>query len=707
MPAPVIPVDLNNNVLGGMDSPNIVASVNNVSKFRDSFDTFVPGQRWIIDQQGAGDIIQLDGNAAGASYLVISKDPFTPDTKTRLRSATRFKMPYRLGFGLSMSQRDVPQWASVSVVSGNDAPLTQDTAIAITSIQQVTTTLTINTATPHNLAVGDKITIFGVSAPQLNYHNVTVSGVNTPTNFTVTAGSAGALPSVSLGPLANGFIRRIDPLEWRRNGAGMFFEGSSNTAAAMYVRSEGGKVIPSGTVAGQHCTVTIGSTVSNQAAAWRGQYAFWPTTAYEITGILEQVVFADVGVDVFSGMTTRQKRNQIVPNPERDYEILITAENAPGLSRPVAAIVSATKSASTTATIVTATPHGLAVNDTVIIVGIRDQTNFANQTTAVGVASVVNATTFTVVFGASATATSYGGYVAIGAGARNPAGVVTQVLQSVSRTANIVSIVANAAITGCQIGDYVNLFGVRDNTTGADIGVDGSYRVVNVNGTAAEFEPIGNAPTGGTISSTNCGGGIIKRTDVRMHFFRVIEHTRVMTDHHMSGRNDSTTAIPTIVTNTPLVLGNTAIDGVFPSPVGIGPRAANANPAAMSANGDIVGMLATMIGAIVQKPYAIPEAVWNANLTLTTATPVVIAAAAGAGIRRYIAALQAINTGASAVDLIILDGAVERWRLTLPVNVPTNVPFPIELLTTANTALNANLSAVGTVVFNAQGYTAP
>jgi hypothetical protein len=76
-------------------------------------------------------------------------------------------------------------------------------------------------------------------------------------------------------------------------------------------------------------------------------------------------------------------------------------------------------------------------------------------------------------------------------------------------------------------------------------------------------------------------------------------------------------------------------------------------------------------------------------------------------LKRHVTAIQAINTGASAVDLILLDGATERWRLPLAVNVPVAVPFPTGIVTTANTVLNANLSAVGTVRINAQGYTAP
>ena len=132
----------------------------------------------------------------------------------------------------------------------------------------------------------------------------------------------------------------------------------------------------------------------------------------------------------------------------------------------------------------------------------------------------------------------------------------------------------------------------------------------------------------------------------------------------------------------------------------------NSNPATNS-NGNVADFLATLIGVQVTKPYAIPESAWNANLSLTTTTATPLAAAAGAGLKRHTTALQAINTGASAVDLIILDGATERWRITLPINVPVAIYFPTELLTTTNTALNANLSAAGTVRVCAQGYTAP
>jgi hypothetical protein len=141
--------------------------------------------------------------------------------------------------------------------------------------------------------------------------------------------------------------------------------------------------------------------------------------------------------------------------------------------------------------------------------------------------------------------------------------------------------------------------------------------------------------------------------------------------------------------------------------VRVGSRVRAAHDTTLVAN-DAVDHTATTAGQLLVKNGGLTESAWNASLALTTTVAAALAAAAGAGLKRHITALQAINTGAAVVDLIILDGATERWRMPLPVNVPVPIPFEAtHLITTANAALNANLSAAGTVRVNAQGYTAP
>lgn len=200
-------------------------------------------------------------------------------------------------------------------------------------------------------------------------------------------------------------------------------------------------------------------------------------------------------------------------------------------------------------------------------------------------------------------------------------------------------------------------------------------------------------------------------TDVRIHAVRCQSLSHHVTEFRTAGRAGDLSQALQIFNSAPSALQATVVGpsahGVAISgpPLRTGKRAVSANPTAV-ATGQTADDIATLVGAGIVKPYAIPEAAWNGSLSLTTATAVAMAAAAGAGLKRHITALQAINTG-TAVDLIILDGVTERWRITLPQNVPVALQFPTELLTTANAALNFNLSAVGTVRVNAQGYTAP
>lgn len=106
--------------------------------------------------------------------------------------------------------------------------------------------------------------------------------------------------------------------------------------------------------------------------------------------------------------------------------------------------------------------------------------------------------------------------------------------QSVARNADgIVTVVGNTTWSGLNIGEYVNLHGVRNVTNGGDLGFDGVYKVHNVSTTTLLLEPVkdlaGNVvyngsltavtPTGGVVNTTSCGGAVILRTTLRSHDF--------------------------------------------------------------------------------------------------------------------------------------------------------------------------------------------
>jgi hypothetical protein len=528
------------------------------NKFREAFEAYLPGERW-AEALGSGDIITLDGNSAGASYLVISKSPLFSGTVSTLTSIVSFDMPFELAVGLGTSQRTLGQEFSLEAISG-ELPLPTPTDLAIASITQATTTLTVNTTLPHNLRPGMRIGIRNVSDSRLNYPALVVASTPTATQFTVTAGPAGAIPSVSAGPFTSGFVFFRSALGFAPNGTSMILENATATNASFYVRSEAGDALPSGTIIGSHAITTL-STVSLQAINAAGAYAFQPTNEFRLSQFVDGLQWSDAVVDTLAAANNRHKRTQVVPDPSALYHVRIRATNNASLTTPNAQIVSAVKTGTTTATITTDVPHGLTTTDQVVIYGIRAQgaAEFPNLLTATAVASVVNATTFTVVIGTAGTVTSYGGYVARvdGGNLMSALGANAVIAQSIVRTGNILTVTGNTNWAGLVIGDYVNLVGCRDNVTGASLNIDGAYRVHNVATTALTLEPINAtvSPTGADIISTNCGGGVIKRTDLRLSFVRVLEFERERVEIMPRPTGDISSAAPVTIHNTPAITG--------------------------------------------------------------------------------------------------------------------------------------------------------
>jgi hypothetical protein len=721
---------MNRDMNDGTYAEVVATAGNIVGKFREAFETFTPyasDSPWKMTNTGF-DVVGVEGNALGASYLSMSRDPLNNDTDndTIVETVESFEMPLDISIGLHASQRTVGQDFYVEIVD-DDVSLPAYTPIAIASISQATTTLTVTTATNHNLSVGQRITIYGVPDSRLNYPSVTVSGITSPTIFAVVAGPMGNLPSVTAGPFTAGFVMPKSAMGRKKNGTSMCLENTTVTNASFFIKSNSGDIFPSGTFNGNH-SATISSTASVQLVNTAATYVMTPTNEQRIALQADRVQWTDAIIDTITGgYTSRAMRTQVVPDPDKKYKLRFRFAANKALSKPVGAgIFSATKAGSTTATIVTNQPHGLTTNDFITVYGILDQTNFANQTTAVQVASVIDSVTFTVVFGASATATSFGGLIAIVYGGNLPSalGYTAQSITNATMASGILTLTGSGNWAGLSIGDIVDVVGA-DVSSGTQAGLEGTWRVRNVATNQLTLEWYLTSFPPFDFASTPCSGAVIKRTSMRISFVRIFDYERERVEIMPRASTDIMASVPVVVNNSSLttsISGTPAVtlSGVANSVAGVAAhdaavsgnpnriagRAVTANYTAV-ATGDTADVITTTVGVQISKPYAIPEAGFNASLALTTTTAVAIAAAGGAGIKRHLTALQAINTGAAVTELIILDGATERWRLTLPVNDPVLIQFPTEITTTANTALNANLSVAGTVRANFQGYTAP
>jgi hypothetical protein len=537
-----------------------VAPENIVGKFRESFENFVPGVNWNL-VTGAGDIVQTDGNAVSASYLVISKSPLLTATETILTYNGSFPMPTETAVGLSMSQRNLGQELSMELVS-TETPLTPVADIAIASIQQATTTLTVTTVAAHGLVPGKRIGIKGITSNSvLNYPSVVVATIPSATQFTVTAGPAGNITSTTVGPFTNqGFVYYRSALGNAQNGLSEIFENTSATNASVYVRSAAGDALPSGTSGGNH-SLTVATTGSVQAVNSPFTYAFLPSSEYRMNLQADRAQVYDAGIDSTTSSTNRQLRTQVIPDPTKEYTLRFRMTNVDSLPVPVGKITSAAKSGTTTATITTASAHGLTTGDIINIYGIGDTTNFPNVVSGVFVSSTPTSTTFTVTIAGAVTATSAGGFVSRQQGAQGIQGVQAIVAAQASSTSTQLTLTGSGSWT-LTIGDYVNVYGLRDRSTGADLGFDGAYKVVNQVTSALTLEPLTGTTLPAPLTLTNTGGAVIRRTDARISFVRIFDYLRERVELMARPSGDASGAVTITGSNGLSVSGSVAVQNI-------------------------------------------------------------------------------------------------------------------------------------------------
>jgi hypothetical protein len=515
--------------------------------FIETFESYTPGSKW-LESKATGDIIQVDGNTAAASYLVISKDPLAPGTESVVTAVMNFPTPLEMAMGIHLSQRTFGQEFAIEIV--DTGPLISPVAErAISAISQTTTTLTIDTIAAHDLLPGMRIGIYGVTDSRLNYPALVVLTAPSANRVTVASGPNGTIPSLTVGPFASGMIYYRPALGYSANGTSMIFENGTATNASFYSRADAGDTLPGAGITGTHQS-TIGSTASVQAVNAPNSYAFQPTTEYRSYLQQDRVQWSDVAVDSTGLMTNRLLRTQVVPSSEKLYKLRIRAINSKGLSVPIGQIVSIAKSGTTTATVVLHQAHGLTTGDNINLYGVRDQTNFPNLAVATVVASVVNSTTITVVIGSAVTATSYGGYVALcnGGNLMSALGAIAQVAASAVLAGGVLTITGNAAWAGLLIGDYVNVTGLRVDGTGASLDCDGAWKVRNISTTSLELLPLPGTTAPTDFASTNCGGGIIKRSDLRISYARLFAYQRQRVEMLPRPSQDASQAVPVQIT---------------------------------------------------------------------------------------------------------------------------------------------------------------
>lgn len=504
---------------------NGVIVKNSQKVFRDGF--ALPGTQpdplvWDLVNPTANHIITQGGNAFSSSYLRISLSPFDIDSEVSITSKETFEMAFRTGWGISMSQRIVGQEVGMEIVGVNNNDVVEtitpvsDIAMPVSCTVATANILPIITAAPHGLHGGDRVCIYGCLDSRVNAGPIIVT-ILTATSFSVPVTLAVATYNTT-----NGYVKWVDPVSYVKNAAGLLADTTTATNAKFVTRRNGSSF--------RLLSSTIATTLATQADTSPYTDAFLAASNQELYATLEEIIYRSYPADGVATMSGLGKWTQGVPDEENNYKLRVRAKNLKNLTVPIARILTIAKTGTTTATVTTDVPHGLNALDWVQIYGVRDQTNFPNLTTSVIVASIIDGTSFTIIIGTATTTNSTGGVVWRNNGSVLAPGVVAGSIQSISRTSNILFVVNGSTWATPLPGEYYQLWGM--DAGGAVY--DGAYKVLRVNTTTLELESVG-----ADFASINCGGVGFKRTDIRVHFVRVLDYTRLVAEI-VGGRGNTT-----------------------------------------------------------------------------------------------------------------------------------------------------------------------
>lgn len=520
------------------------------TKFRDGFTTGTVGQPvdpavWKLVNEspdsgdGTGHLVMPGGDSQGAAYLRVSLSPFVAGSSVHLASIAKFPIPIRHAWGVSSSTRITGQ----EIIFGLGEALDSDATLGLNRLAQpadlpivgtVTTSGTVQTmtVTNHGLKGTDRVVVLGNAEKRLNVGPlyVTVVDANTITVPNTLAASTYA---------AGGVVRLAEPTGLLNNAALQLWGDNTTATQATYTSRRNGTKPRVATGAGAVTNFPTQANASPYSDAWLAPGPF------EIWANIDEVVWRS-WADGNGGIAGYTKFQQSIPDETLSYRLYARAKNLDNMSRPIARITSISKAGGTTATVTTDVTHNLAVGDQVGIWGVRNQTDFPNTGTW-NVASIVSATQFTISVGATipTITDSFGGAVWLNHGAFPVPTVLNQVVQNITKVGSILSIGGNGSWANVLPGDYVNLHGTITSGTGNNF--DGAYKVLRLNGVTLELAYTGALPDQLTY---NTGGQVIRRTDVRLHFARVLSHSRVMTEV-IGGRGntaDNNNSVPVAIT---------------------------------------------------------------------------------------------------------------------------------------------------------------
>lgn len=516
-------------------------------------DHLLPSE-WDLTGVQAQDIVHVE-QTRNQRVIALTVDPTSASPYSEMRSLAAVDSPCEISAHLSMSQRVRMDSGALALVD-RTALMTVPGPWTIASISQASMTCTVTLTTPFVGPLGTPIDITGTPDNRMHYQLAPVASISEDRRtLTVTFTDGAAIPSATFPAVAGGTLAYSpDPLGLAATGAGYVFNSSTTTAALLLARSGGVTRLASAPTALATDPRSSTASTSRFVASGGTGHATGASSEYAIEIIPGEVHLRDRAADANSVYTARAQIQSAALAVSRKLTPIVALGGSAGIVRPLAKIVRIVR-ASNVVTITLdrdAAGAGFAVGQYPQVYGVHDQTNFPNfaNSAFVGPVTAVSGNTVTLPWPGT-NATSYGGALALPAGSLTQQGLIGQPVQAVVRNADdSITLTGSASWSGLVVDDIAWLVGVRDAATGADLGLDGPWRVSSTATTTLVLRPVTDiagtrrSPAFTAAASVTCGGAVLLATTVRVHSLRAVERRMSEVRIWGQGANSAGHALP-------------------------------------------------------------------------------------------------------------------------------------------------------------------
>lgn len=500
-----------------------------------------------------GDIIceLVQGNS---NKVRLVSNPLTPNSNSFIQYNASVDSPCEVSAAFSTTQRIRLDYPIFGVVDKSNTYVQPKKTWNITGFSQTASLATITLDEPFLLPLGTLVNINGISDNRANYKNAPIALVTaTGTTIQITTSDSGAIPSLTISQINNqGTLTLVEDffMEYA-DGAAYVLASSTTTSAELHGRESGFTRLCSGITSLSGDRRSTISTSNPSVASGGVADIFFPSTEYRFQIEPRSVLFDDRATDSSVSFNARGRLNTSVSSVNRTYSPYFGITSPPELPRPVAKItaISRTSNVVTITLDVDAASAGITTSQYLQISGVRDQTNFADNSQFTIVPTSVTGNTITLAWSGT-NASSYGGFISIpqgGIGVQGRGPVITSVTVETEDRLLVV-----CSSTPTWLNEAVIYLNGVCNSAGVNLGVDGPWVVGRISSAnmwltaLVDHNGVRRSPVVTPAAAVDTGGSQLQATVLDINFVNCINKYAPSVRIEGQGTASAAQAIPVI-----------------------------------------------------------------------------------------------------------------------------------------------------------------